>query len=222
MISLLDMPRASFQRPNRVRSLLCRLLVLAPAFGVPPCSLPVLAHAVQDTAMELDGIPLAVTRDELAALTDLANRLEAPPGPQDRALAIARGKAQGRDARYVLALYELEIGRQRKDDALRAQALDELIASGRAPAGRLARYLEMRGRHCLSATRFRPGWDALVAPGAAHAGGSERPGQSRASPAGSGRCRGRRRAAPALGRRAGGFPSEADRSLVPPMAKHGL
>ena len=95
--------------------------------------------------MELDGVLLSLSRDELAAVTDLADRLRSPRAVQDRALAVARQKAHGRDARYVLALYQLEIARQRKDDALRAEALDALIASGLVSGERLAADLEERG-----------------------------------------------------------------------------
>lgn len=121
---------------------LYRLLVLAAVLGLTPC---LHARVGTDTTMELDGMTLSLSRDEMAAVTDLANQLQGPRAAQDRALAIARRKAQGRDARYVLAIYELEIGRQRKDDSLRAEALDALIASGRVPSERLASYLEMRG-----------------------------------------------------------------------------
>lgn len=95
--------------------------------------------------MSLDGHPIALLSEELGVLTDLANKLQADPTTQDKALAAARDKVQGQGARYVLAIYELEIGRQRKDDGLRAEALDVLIASKLTPAERLASYLGVRG-----------------------------------------------------------------------------
>jgi tetratricopeptide (TPR) repeat protein len=122
-----------------------RSFLLGLAFGLAPCLLPAQAGVGPETTMELDGVPLSLSRDELAAVTDLADRLRSPRAVQDRALAVARQKAHGRDARYVLALYELEIARQRKDDALRAEALDALIASGLVSGERLAADLEERG-----------------------------------------------------------------------------
>jgi hypothetical protein len=95
--------------------------------------------------MVLDGHPMGLLREELSALTDLANSIKGDRRSQDRALAAAGAKAYSPDARYVLALYQLEIGRQRTDDVMRAQALDALIASGLTPSQRLPDYLGMRG-----------------------------------------------------------------------------
>jgi hypothetical protein len=64
---------------------------------------------------------------------------------QDRALAAAEAVANSEDARYVLAIYQLEIGRLRRDDALRVRGLDGLIAHRGTPSDRLPGYLGMRG-----------------------------------------------------------------------------
>jgi tetratricopeptide (TPR) repeat protein len=104
-----------------------------------------LAQPGMQSVLDLEGLPLAVSPRELSALTALGNALTATPGVQDAALAAARDAAVSPDARYALARYQLEIGRQRNDNSLRAQALDELIASRRTPRARLASYLGLRG-----------------------------------------------------------------------------
>jgi tetratricopeptide (TPR) repeat protein len=99
-----------------------------------------------DAVMMLGGSKLYLSRKEMVALGDLKNTLG--PGSlhlRDRALAEARRVAKGRDARYVLALYQLEIGRQRKESVLRAEALDILIASELTSRDKLAGYLSERG-----------------------------------------------------------------------------
>jgi tetratricopeptide (TPR) repeat protein len=97
------------------------------------------------SSVQLGGVTLSVTDREAKALTDLGAALRQPEGVQDRALAAARRAAQGRDARYWLALLELEIGRQRLDDAMRAAALDLLIASPMTGGAKLPGYLDVRG-----------------------------------------------------------------------------
>lgn len=107
------------------------------------------AHA-QDkvsTVMEIGGSKLAVSPQEMRALSALGNLARgAPSGRQDRALADARRIANSRDARFALALYELEIGNRRGDDAMRAGALDVLIASPLTRPERLAGHLAVRGQ----------------------------------------------------------------------------
>jgi tetratricopeptide (TPR) repeat protein len=65
---------------------------------------------------------------------------------QDRALAEARRVANSVDARYVLALYELEISRRRGDNAMRVKALDALIASPITKPDKLRGHLAARGQ----------------------------------------------------------------------------
>lgn len=107
------------------------------------------------TVMELGGSRLAVSREEMRALSDLGNLIRyGQRGPQDRALAEARRVANSPDARYALALYELEIGGRRGDRAMRAQALDVLIASALSPKDRLPAYLAARGQIAFQAGHF--------------------------------------------------------------------
>ena len=49
---------------------------------------------------------------------------------QDAALAAARTRAQGASARYAIAHYQFEIGRQRNDNAMQSQAAEAMIESG--------------------------------------------------------------------------------------------
>lgn len=107
------------------------------------------------TVMELDGSRLAVSPEEMRALSNLGQLARRGQSvPQDRALAEARRVANSRDARYALALYELEIGRRRGDDAMRAQALDALIASQFTGRDRLPGHLAARGQIAYRAGDF--------------------------------------------------------------------
>lgn len=110
--------------------------------------------AAQQGRMELGGRTLSLGQLEMARLADLRQVLEGAPGLQDRALAAARAVANSPDARYVLAIYQLEIGQRRHDDALRREALDVLIASDGTPAERLANYLGARGDIAFRARDF--------------------------------------------------------------------
>ena len=107
------------------------------------------------SAMELRGSRLALSPEELRALSNLGHLARSGQnGRQNRALAEARRVANGRDARYVLALYELEIGTRRGDDAMRAQALDALIASQLTRRDRLPGRLAARGQIAYRAGDF--------------------------------------------------------------------
>jgi tetratricopeptide (TPR) repeat protein len=107
------------------------------------------------TVMELDGSRLAVSPDEMRALSGLGNLIHSDrQAAQNRALAAARLVANSRDARYALAVYELEIGSARGDDAMRARALDVLIASGLSPKARLPSQLAARGQIAFRAGEF--------------------------------------------------------------------
>jgi len=107
------------------------------------------------TIMELGGSRLAVSPQEMRALSELGNLVRSGQrGAQDRALAEARRVSNSRDARYALALYEVEIGRQRDDDAMRAQALDVLIANPLTGRDRLPGYLGVRGQIAYRTSDF--------------------------------------------------------------------
>jgi predicted Zn-dependent protease len=98
------------------------------------------------SSLTLNGRTFSLSGIELDRLTALAGVVHtANRGAQDNALAAARSVANTPDARYVLAIYQLEIGRQRQDDALRAPALDVLIADRDTPRDRLVSYLAVRG-----------------------------------------------------------------------------
>ena len=110
------------------------------------------AAAQLQTEMELGGARLSVTAEEMRALSDLGNLARSgSPAFQNRALAEARRVVNGRDGRHALALYELEIGQRRGDQAMRAKALDALIASPLTPPQRLPSYLEVRGQIAFKA-----------------------------------------------------------------------
>lgn len=107
------------------------------------------------TVMEIGGSKLAVSPQEMRALSALGNLARgAQSARQDRALADARRVANSRDARFALALYELEIGNRRGDDVMRAGALDVLIASPLTRPERLAGHLAVRGQIAYRAGDF--------------------------------------------------------------------
>jgi tetratricopeptide (TPR) repeat protein len=106
---------------------------------------PAGAQLIQST-LNLDGRTFSLVPEELNRLTALGAVVHTTDrGAQDRALDAARSIANSDDSRYIVALYQLEIGRQRRDDALRAPALDVLIASRLTPHDRLVSYLGVRG-----------------------------------------------------------------------------
>ena len=120
------------------------MLAVASASGVTLA--PAGAQRMQ-SRMELNGRTFALSAIELDRLTDLGRVVHTlNRGAQDRALDAARSVANSPDARYLLALYQLEIGRQRQDDALRTPALDVLIAASDTPREKLVGYLASRGQ----------------------------------------------------------------------------
>ena len=119
--------------------------ILAILCAGPIAPAPAGAQAGQGS-LTLNGVTFALSPTELNRLTALAHVVHTSDrGAQDRALAEARSVANSADGRYLLAIYQLEIGRLRQDDALRAEALDVLIASRLTPQDRLPSYLETRG-----------------------------------------------------------------------------
>ncbi len=128
--------------------------LLCPIAGM----VPTLADAQEQvsTVMEIGGSRLSVSPQEMRALSSLGNlvRSGGQKAREDRALADARRVANSRDARYVLALYELEIGNRRRDDAMRAPALDVLIASDLTKRDKLAGHLAARGQIAYLAGDF--------------------------------------------------------------------
>lgn len=69
-------------------------------------------------------------RDAIVALQAAASGMDR--AAQDAALAAARTRAQGASARYAIAHYQFEIGRQRNDNAMQSQAAEAMIDSGLA------------------------------------------------------------------------------------------
>jgi len=69
-------------------------------------------------------------RDAIAALQTATAGMNR--ASQDSALAAARTRAQGMSARYAVAHYQFEIGRQRADNAMQTQAAEAMIESGLA------------------------------------------------------------------------------------------
>lgn len=105
--------------------------------------------------MELGGLRLAISPQELKALSALGNLLRGgQKAAQDRALNEARRVVAGRDAKHVLALYALELGNRRGDDSMRAEALDQLIVSPLTRAEQKASYLGVRGQIAYRAGDF--------------------------------------------------------------------
>lgn len=101
---------------------------------------------VSQGPMTLEGKALALSATELRRLSDLGNVLRSTNRAlQDRALVAAEAAASSPDARFALAVYQLEIGRQRQDDALLVRALDVLIEQVDSPPERLFTRLVMRG-----------------------------------------------------------------------------
>jgi hypothetical protein len=67
-------------------------------------------------------------RDAIAALQTAANGVDR--AAQDAALSAARARAQGVSARYAVAHYQFQIGRQRNDNAMQTQGAQAMIESG--------------------------------------------------------------------------------------------
>src|SRR5262245_54582488 len=66
-------------------------------------------------------------RDAMAALQLAVNGTDR--AAQDNALSAARSRAQGMSARYAVAHYQFEIGRQRNDGGMQAQGAEAMIES---------------------------------------------------------------------------------------------
>lgn len=102
--------------------------------------------------MEINGKRLSMSAQEQKTLGNVRATLQGRNRVvQDNALVAARRIIRSPDARHVLALYELEIGNQRGDDAIRIPALDLLIASDLTAPLNLASYLSVRGRIAFKA-----------------------------------------------------------------------
>jgi hypothetical protein len=67
-------------------------------------------------------------RDAIAPLQAAANGVDR--AAQDAALSTARARAQGVPARYAVAHYQFQIGRQRNDNAMQTQGAQAMIETG--------------------------------------------------------------------------------------------
>lgn len=94
--------------------------------------------------MELGGRALNVLPEEVTRLSELGRIPPSNRARQDRALADAERIVRSVDGRYVLAIYLLEIARQRGDEAMRMRALDMLIAAPGIPPEKQAIWLGQR------------------------------------------------------------------------------
>jgi len=94
-------------------------------------------------------------RDVIAALQTAANGLDR--AAQDAALSAARARAQTPSARYAVAHYTFQIGRQRNDNAMQTQGAQAMIDTG------LATPEEAPGLMAYLAGRALAGRDASVA-----------------------------------------------------------
>ena len=100
-----------------------------------------------DTRFELGARRLAVSPLEMRALLELGSLVHGGNrNRQDRALATARSAASSADARFALATYELEIGKQRGNDQMRVRALNILIASDLLAKDRINSHLTLLGQ----------------------------------------------------------------------------
>jgi len=150
---------------TRMARLTCGVALAVASLGV-ISSAPAAAQITQNS-LTLNGTTFALSAMELDRLTALGHVVHTSDrGSQDRALEEARSVANSTDARHVLALYQLEIGRQRQDDTLRAEALDVLIASRQTPQDRLPSYLAVRGNIAFRASDYATAstlWTRLMA-----------------------------------------------------------
>lgn len=137
---------------SRARLAAAIALLVSTSFAASPAAQ---AQDKVSTVMEIGGSKLAVSPQEMRALSALGNLARGTQSArQDRALADARRVANSRDARFALALYELEIGNRRGDDVIRAAALDVLIASPLTRPERLVGHLAARGQIAYRAGDF--------------------------------------------------------------------
>lgn len=122
------------------------LLAAVAATAIGAIALPARAQEGVFSVLELDGAPVSLPSAEREKLSLLGTAVRGPNrGQQDLALAAARRAVTSTAGRQIMARYELELGRQRGDNALRARALDELIVNPLTPRLRLPGHLSVRG-----------------------------------------------------------------------------
>lgn len=100
----------------------------------------------QQQEAQQSGPQLQLSRQEREALVPLQNAIQS--GDQAAALAAlpaAQAAAQGADARYAVAQFQLRLGIDRQDIAMQSAAIDAMIASGAAPAETLPQLYSNQG-----------------------------------------------------------------------------
>lgn len=103
----------------------------------------VLLVAGAASSLAAQGRALNLARDERGPIAALQAAAASPDrAAQDAALAAARAAARSADARYAVAYFQLEIGRQRGDRQMFTSAVDALVDSGLAPPDELATLLQ--------------------------------------------------------------------------------
>ncbi|HEY0011427.1 MAG TPA: tetratricopeptide repeat protein [Allosphingosinicella sp.] len=107
-------------------------------------------------AAPAQGPNLSLSAGERAVLVPLeAAARGSDRAAQDAALAAAQGVVRGADARYAFSRYQLAIAAQRSDNAMLTQALDAVLASGRATPAELPVFLNSRAQIAMEARDFR-------------------------------------------------------------------
>lgn len=144
--------------------LLLGLLTSSLIVGVPSLARAQLRGVA--TRLDLGGRRLAVTPLEMRALLELGSLVHSENrSRQDRALAAARSASSTGDGRFVLATYELEIGKIRGDDQMRVRALATLTASDLLSPDRLTSHLALLGQLAFKSGDLadaRGAWECIL------------------------------------------------------------
>ncbi len=94
------------------------------------------------------GREFTLSKEERAGILPLQSAILASNfGAAAAALPAAQSAARSADARYFVAQYQLRLGIGTNNDAMQAQAIDQIIASGAAPAADLPQLYANQGAH---------------------------------------------------------------------------
>lgn len=124
------------------------------------CGTSVLAAAPADAAKKkvpapaaaASDIQLKLSKEERTALAPVQTAVTAKNWPAAAAaLAAAEPTAQSADARYAVARFRLEIGLATNNTAMQAQAIDEILASGRLQPAQQAIFYRNQAALALNA-----------------------------------------------------------------------
>ncbi len=118
-------------------------------------ALAVLAAGLASGAADAQSSRASLSRDERSAIAALQTAAGGPDrAAQDAALSAARAAAHAPAARYAVARLQYEIGRSRGDAQLQGQAVDEMVASGAAPADQMPSLLVNQATRFYAAGDF--------------------------------------------------------------------